>query len=59
MTALAPRLAPDRDEIRGHCEMIHRLAAPLRKSAFTAAPVCARQRVPRRMLAGGPKERTH
>jgi hypothetical protein len=29
MTALAPRLAPDRDEIRGHCEMIHRLAAPL------------------------------
>ena len=29
MTALAPRLAPDRDETRGHCEMIHRLAAPL------------------------------
>jgi hypothetical protein len=28
-------------------------------SAFTAAPVCARQRAPRRMLAGGPKGRTH
>jgi hypothetical protein len=27
--------------------------------AFTAAPVCARQRAPRRMLAGGPKGRTH
>ena len=29
------------------------------QSAFTAAPVCARQRAPRRMLAGGPKARTH
>ena len=29
------------------------------QSAFTAAPVCARQRAPRRMLAGGPKGRTH
>jgi hypothetical protein len=29
MTALAPRLAPDQDEIRGHGEMIQRLAAPL------------------------------
>ena len=27
--------------------------------AFTAAPVCARQRAPRRMLAGGPNGRTH
>src|SRR5260370_9998156 len=27
--------------------------------AFTAAPVCARQRAARRMLAGGPKGRTH
>jgi hypothetical protein len=29
------------------------------QSAFTAAPVRARQRAPRRMLAGGPKGRTH
>jgi hypothetical protein len=29
MTAPVPRLAFDRDHIRGHCEMIHRLAAPL------------------------------
>src|SRR5260370_29720680 len=29
------------------------------QSAFTAAPVCTRQRAPRRMLAGGPKGRTH
>src|SRR5260370_13780978 len=29
------------------------------QSAFTAAPVCTRQRAPRRILAGGPKGRTH
>src|SRR5260370_1535406 len=29
------------------------------QSAFTSAPVCTRQRAPRRMLAGGPKGRTH
>jgi site-specific DNA recombinase len=34
-------------------------ASFVRQSAFTAAPVCARQRAPRRMLAGGPKGRTH
>jgi hypothetical protein len=29
------------------------------KAPFTAAPVCAGQRAPRRMLAGGPKGTTH
>ena len=30
----------------------------LAESAFTAAPVCARQRAPRQMLAGGHNGRT-
>ena len=34
-------------------------ATAVNQSAFTAAPVCARQRAPRRMLAGGAKGRTH
>ncbi len=47
--ALCRSVLPAADALREH--------RPNR--AFTAAPVCARQRAPRRMLAGGPKGRTH